>query len=105
MPRRDAQHSVVQPHPLLLPPAALLRLRRGHGPGGSPAADAAAPRHALLPLARNDRHRPFGVAAGGAEEGDGRLYCRPPVDPALGALSPTPARCGWGFVGLVGAGL
>src|SRR5205823_7381119 len=67
MPRRDAQHSVVQPHPLLLPPAALLRLRRGHGHGGSPAADAAAPRHALLPLARNDRHRPFVVAAVDAE--------------------------------------
>src|SRR5438309_1840943 len=105
MPRRDAQHSVVQPHPLLLPPAALLRLRRGHGHGGSPAADAAAPRHALLRLARNDRHRPFVVAPVDAEERDGRLHGRRRIDRLLAALPRTQPGGARDCDGLLGAAL
>src|SRR2546429_9965473 len=98
MPRRDTQHSVVQPHPLLLPPAALLRLRRGHGHGGSPASDAAAPPPPPLPLARNDRHPPFVVAGVGAEEGGGGLPCVLGVVRALFPLLPDKPE---GWCGLV----
>src|SRR6266550_1610531 len=73
MPGPDPQHPVVQPDPFLLPPATELCLRRGHGDGSAPVADAAAPEHAVPPLARNAGHDLFIVAAVDAEERGSRL--------------------------------
>src|SRR2546429_5028229 len=90
MPGLELQHPVVQPDPFLLPPTAKLCLRRGHGDGGPVAADAAAPQHAILPLARDGCHDPVGVAAVDAEERGGRPPGRPPADPPFYPPPPPP---------------
>src|SRR6202022_2548232 len=74
----------VQPDSFLLPPAAIVRLRRRHRGGRPAAVDTEAPDDALLPLARNGCHDPFVVAALDAEERGGgfpgrRRTDRPPA--------------------------
>ena len=92
-PRPARQHPVVQPDPFLLPPAAVVRLRRRDRDGGLAAADPPLAAHALLRLGSDADNHPAVMATVGAQERSRRLHRRgSPGRPAAAVPHSQPRR-------------